>query len=279
MLKIGIQGIKGSFHHIAISNIYNKLQEKKDYYIYEYDSFQKLVNNIINYNINIGIMAIENSIVGDILSNYILIDKYNLKIIYEIYIPISHQLMVIPGQGIKDIKEILSHQMAILQCNNFFQKYPNIKPIEYYDTAGAAKFISNNNGLYQAAIAPKLAADIYKLEIIMHNIQDINNNYTRFFVIQHPDNKNQSNKLFNKASISFIYYDNYTFYKVIQLISYLNIKILKIQSIPQIKKLWKYIIFFDLSFNDLNSYLKMKKEIIKIVNKFCIIGEYKNGKM
>lgn len=275
MKKIAIQGIKGCFHHTALSVYF----QNNDYSIFEYKTFNNLVFDIFQYKVDMGIMAIENSIVGDIISNYILIYKYNLKIISEIYIPIEHYLMALHGEKIKNIKKIISHPMAILQCTKFLYKNPKIEISDYYDTAGAAKNISINRIKGLGAIAPKIAAKIYNLEIIASNIQNIKKNFTRFFIIIPFEKNFFLEKKINKASISLKLFNvKNSLFSIIKIISDLKINITKIQSIPISELPWQYIFFLDLEFHDMNSYIKMKDLILKSkkIIELRIIGEYKN---
>lgn len=275
MKKIAIQGINGSFHHTALSILF----KNKDYYLFECKTFKNLVFSLLKNKVDMGIMAIENSIVGDIISNYILIYKYNLKIISEIYIPIEHYLMALPGEKIEKIKKIISHPMAILQCTNFLQKQPKIEISDYYDTAGAAKYIYLNQIKGIAAIAPKISAKIYKLEIIESNIQNFIKNFTRFLVITTIKKQIFSEKKINKASISLkLLHVKNSIFTIIKVISDLQINITKIQSIPISEKPWQYIFFIDLEFSNINSYIEMKNIIFKSKKliELRIIGEYKN---
>ena len=137
MIKaVAIQGIKGSFHHIVSQQYFGN-----DMVLEECMSFDRVVDSLLTNRCEAGIMAIENSIAGSILPNYALIDNYQLHIIGEHYLDIQHHLMALPNQSIEDIKEVYSHPMALLQCKEFFKKYPHIKLIEDKDTAEVAERI------------------------------------------------------------------------------------------------------------------------------------------
>ena len=97
-MKVSIQGIKGSFHHMVAANYFSSFE------LNECSTFDKLVKSIIDKDSEYGVMAIENSIAGSILPNYALIDKYNLSITGEYSLSIDHNLMCLPGQGIEDIE-------------------------------------------------------------------------------------------------------------------------------------------------------------------------------
>ena len=120
----------------------------------------------------------------DQLPNYALLDQYGLIVIGEFYLSIQHNLMCLSGQSIKDIKEVHSHPMALLQCKNFFLGYPHIKLVESHDTAEEAMKIKKNSIIGRGAIAGINAAEIYGLSIISESIQTIKNNVTRFVIVQ-----------------------------------------------------------------------------------------------
>ncbi len=133
-----------------------------------------------------GVMAIENSIAGSILPNYNLLQKSNLKIVGEIYLQIRQNLLVNPGVKLEDIREVHSHTMALQQCYDFLDKH-KWKLVETDDTALSAKHIHQHKSKHIAAIASKLAAELYELEMIAPNIHTMKNNYTRFLMLQRED--------------------------------------------------------------------------------------------
>ncbi|WP_185852457.1 prephenate dehydratase [Blattabacterium cuenoti] len=276
MKKIGIQGVKGCFHHAAVSRYF----EGCNYKLMECSSFRELAISVAKSNVDLGVMAIENTIAGTILTNYSLLSEYNLKIVGEIYMPIQHHLMAPPGQNIENIKEIYSHPMAILQCELFIDAHPDIKISEYSDTAAAAKYISICKKKGLAAIASENAAQEYGLEIISKNIQTITSNFTRFFVIKNC--YKQENDYFNKASLIFkILHTTGSLSQILSFISSLGINMTKIQSIPIIQRPWEYSFYVDIIFSNIKDYEKMKKQIQEIpcIHQFSIMGEYKNGRI
>ena len=268
-MRVSIQGVKGSFHHIVGEQYF----DKQALYI-ECDTFSELVETLKNKEAD---MAIENSISGAILPNYALIDECNLQIEGEFYLPIQHNLMAINGQKIEDIKEVISHPMAVLQCRKFFRKYPHIKLIEGTDTADIAKNISNKNIKGVAAIASTLAADIYKLNIIESSIQTIENNFTRFFILKNKEEKTLAKT--NKASIKFTLNNQKgTLCKVLTVFTDNDISLTKIQSLPIIELPWEYAFFVDIIFEDYSCFEKAQKQILTYVNELKILGKYSNNR-
>ncbi|WGS82572.1 MAG: prephenate dehydratase domain-containing protein [Candidatus Karelsulcia muelleri] len=269
--KIAIQGIKGCFHELATKNFF----KKEPYKLVECKTFNKLINVVVTKKADIGVIAIENSLVGVLIENYNLIKNFKLKIIGEIYLPINHNLMILKQNDMKNIKQIISHPMALLQCKKYLSKYKNLKITEYADTASAAFFIYKKKKQNIAAIASKEAARVYNLKIIDKNIQTVKKNYTRFFVIQ--TNKDFYLK-FNKASCYFSLNNLIDeLYFILKIISIFEIKITSIQTFPKKKNIWKYKFYMDIFFKKIINYLIFKNKIKNLINNFYVIGEYKNG--
>ena len=147
------------------------------------------------------IMAIENSIAGSILPNYNLLQKSTLKITGEIYLQIKQHLMVNPGVTLEDIKEVHSHTMALQQCYEFLDKH-KWKHVETDDTALSAKHVHQHKSRHIAAIASKLASELFDLQIVAPNIHTLKNNYTRFLVLERNDHELDIQGA-NKASVNF----------------------------------------------------------------------------
>ena len=270
---IAIQGAEGSNHHKVARDFYGTSIALK-----ECMSFDALVAGLLDGSATVGVMAIENTIAGSIIPNYALIDSNNLHIIGEEYLNIHHHLMCLKGQKIESIKEVWSHPMALLQCKEFFKKYPHIKLVEDVDTADVAKRIFNENLVGIGAIAPKIAAEIFDLEIIEDEIQTIKENATRFVIVQTdaPDNKN---KEINKASLKFqLNHKRGSLAAILNVLSDCKMSLTKIQSLPVIETPWKYSFFVDVTFEDYKDYLKLVKIIEIMAEEFKILGTYKNGR-
>ncbi|MFS4469674.1 prephenate dehydratase [Maribacter sp. 2210JD10-5] len=271
-LKIAIQGIKGSNHH----------QVAKDYFgndteMVECLSFDTLVDQLLEGKADKGIMAIENSIAGSIIPNYALVYQNNLHIIGEYYLNIHHNLMVLKGQKLEDIREVSSHPMALLQCKEFFKKYPHIKLVEDVDTAETAKRIQEQNLSYLAAIAPKVAAELYGLDIVADDIQTIKNNATRFIIVK-TKNKELPKSEINKASLRFITdHKRGSLATVLNVMSDCNLNLTKIQSLPVIETPWKYAFFVDVTFGEYQAFDKAKALLNIMLEDFKVLGEYKNA--
>jgi prephenate dehydratase len=271
-MKVAIQGIKGSFHHIVAEQYFGKNID-----LLECLSFSEMPILLQEKKADVLIMAIENSIAGAILPNYALIDDYQLTICGEYHLPIQHNLMALEGQHIEDIKEVYSHPMALLQCHKFFKDYPFIKLIEDKDTASVAKRIQENKLKGVGAIASKLAAKTYSLQILAPGIQTIKENATRFFILN--NGKNKSSVSSNKASIKFITSnDTGSLAEVLSILAKHELNLSKIQSMPVIDTPWKYAFFADFIFNSYADYFNAINEVKTKVEELKILGEYNKGK-
>ena len=270
--KIGIQGIRGSFHHIAVENYFDK-----EIKLCEYLSFEDMIFSLSKNEIQYALMAIENSTAGSIIPNYALIDEYNINIVGEHYLEISHNLMALKGQSLDDIKEIHSHPMALLQCRDFLKENPSIKLVEEKDTANVAKKISKTKTMGIGAIASKLAAKIYDLNLIKEDIQSIKKNQTRFVVLKKDNNLDKLQ--INKASLKFeLDHKRGSLATILNVLSDCKLNLTKIQSMPKIETPWRYSFFVDVTFENLDNYLKAKSIIQIMAKEFKVLGEYKNSK-
>jgi prephenate dehydratase len=275
MIKsVAIQGIKGSFHHIVSQQFFDDTIT-----VSEYLTFDGVVDSILKTKSDAAIMAIENSIAGSIIPNYALIDNHGLHIVGEHYLDIQHHLMALPNQTIDDIKEVYSHPMALLQCKSFFKQYPHIKLIEDKDTAEVAQRIHVNQSKHVAAIASRLASEIFELEILAESIQTIKHNETRFFIVKTKNSEIPETEI-NKASIKFeLDHKRGSLATILNVLSDCKLNLTKIQSLPKIETPWKYAFFVDVTFDTYRDYKKAKSIMEIMAQDFKVLGEYKNARL
>ena len=183
-MKILYQGTEGAYSQLAALEVYPKA-ETISCKTFE-ECFKKSTED---ESLKI-IIPVENSIAGRVADIQYLMNKYKLQIYAEHFHKVSHNLMSIPGVTIKNIKSVRSHSQAISQCQKVINEN-NLEPIIAADTAGSAKFISDNKKKNEAAIASSLAAKIYNLDILKSNIEDDKKNVTRFLIMgkeaDHPE--------------------------------------------------------------------------------------------
>ncbi len=273
--KIAIQGGYGAFHEIAAIRYF----ENENIEIVPKNTFKDLFKALQQGLVDFGITAIENSLAGSILPNYTLLLESNMKIIGEIYLRIKQNLVALPGQSIQDIKEIYSHPMALLQCQKFFEDYPHIKLIDSVDTALSAKDISENKLYGIGAISSTLAAQKYNLEILAASIETNKKNYTRFLILEEKNGRMKKSENVNKSSITFaLAHKIGCLSKVLSILSYYDINLTKVQSMPIIGKEWEYQFYVDLEIDDYKLYKQAIEAIRPFTSNLQILGEYMKGK-
>lgn len=271
---ISIQGYEGSFHQVAAQQFFGKETN-----VIPCATFREVIKKASNQReANGGMMAIENSIAGSILPNYNLLLKSNLNITGEVYLQIGQQLLVNPGVALQDIKEVHSHPMALLQCIDYLEKFPHWKLVETEDTALSAKHIHQKRSKHSAAIASKLAAELYQLDIISPNIHTAKNNYTRFLALQPQANKIAIEDA-NKASLYFeTDHSKGSLAKVLTVIAGNEINLSKLQSMPIPGSDFLYGFFGDMEVDNHQHFNDVIKALKPLTRNIKILGIYKNGK-
>ena len=183
-LKVAFQGEKGAYSHLACQEIFPNVDAVA---CTTFEEAFQLARDNSECKI---VIPIENSLAGRVADIHYLIPKYKLQIHAEHFQKVTHNLLGIKGTKIKDIKTVRSHSQAIGQCSKVILEN-KIKPIVSADTAGSAKFVAEKKDKSDSAIASKLAAKIYDLEIIKSGVEDETGNVTRFFVMgndpMHPE--------------------------------------------------------------------------------------------
>jgi prephenate dehydratase len=272
--KVTIQGYEGSFHQVAARQFFGKTVE-----VITCDTFREVVKIGADPTQSDGaVMAIENSIAGSILPNYNLLQKSNLKVIGEVYLSISQNLMVHPGVKLSDIKEVHSHPMAILQCLDYLEQH-HFKLVESDDTALSAKLVHQHKSKHTAAIASKLAAQLYHLEIIGPDIHTLKNNITRFLILV-PIKAKVEIEDANKASIYFqTDHSKGILSKVLATIAKGGVNLSKLQSMPIPGSTFKYGFYADLEFENKKQIEKVLEAVNDMTNSFKVFGLYKKGKV
>jgi prephenate dehydratase len=271
-MKVAIQGIPGSFHHQVALDLFGN-----DVEVCPFRTFEEVARSTSNGQVEVAIMAIENSIAGAILPNYELIDRHDLKVTAEYYLPISHNLMVLKGQEIKDIKEVRSHPMALLQCKKFFQNFPEITLIDDLDTASVAKRIADEKLKEVAGVASKSAAEYYGLEILAEDIQTVKDNFTRFIILKKESAKSKEppEKVSLKITTSN---EKGSLAKMLTILSEYGLNLSKIQSMPVIDKPWNYAFFIDAEIENYSLYKHALREVRNNGYEVKILGEYVRGR-
>ena len=273
-LRVTIQGVAGCFHDAAAREYF----QGKEIEPVPFDSFHEMFDALENDASLLGIAAIENTIAGGLLQNHELLRHSNLKIIGEHKKRISHVLAALPGETLDSISEVNSHPMALMQCEQFLRGHPGMKMIESFDTAGSAKEIAEKNLKGHAAVCGELAANLYGLNILEHGIETNKRNFTRFLIVANPllaSEIGPKEADINKASIVFtLPHTGGALSKVLTILSFYDMNLTKIQSMPIIGREWEYRFYVDLSFKSIVRYHQAIEAVRPLTNELSVLGEY-----
>lgn len=271
--KVAIQGVAGCFHDIAARQFF----QSETIETLPCETFKELFATIKKDNSILGAVAIENTIAGSLLPNHNMLKESGMSILGETKLRIEHNLVALPGQKITDITEVLSHPMALMQCEDFLAQHPNLKAVEADDTAGSAKMIAEGKLMGKAAICSKLAAEIYGLEILAEGIETNKRNYTRFLIVADPWTAEDflKERTVNKASVVFtLPHDEGALAKVLSVLWFYHINLTKIQSLPIVGREWEYQFYVNLTFSNYLAYSQAMDAIRPFTKDLRTLGEY-----
>lgn len=275
--RVTIQGVAGCYHDAAAREYFSGEQIDT----LPCDTFPVMFETLASDASIFGIAAIENTIAGSLLQNHELLRQSNLKIVGEHKMRISHVIAALPGQSIEELTEVNSHPIALMQCEQFLRRHPNLKMIEKFDTAGSAKEIAENNLTGHAAVCSEFAAMMYNLNILAKGIETNKRNFTRFLILADPvlaDDFSRGQKI-DKSSIVFtLPHTNGALSKVLTIFSFYDMNLSKIQSLPIIGREWEYRFYVDLTFDDYTRYRQAIDAARPLTNDFKILGEYQSSK-
>lgn len=270
-MNIYYQWIRWAYSHIASTVAYQNIDLCLSDVIW-LDSFASVWEKINSW--FIGVLPVENSYAWSVHENLYNFLRFNVKVIWEISLPIHHCLLS-KEKDIKNIKEVYSHPQALSQCYNFLKKH-NMEPISYQDTASAAKMVSKSNKSWIAAIASEESWKIYWLNIVKKWIEDQKWNTTRFFVvvknninIPYKEKKSKITILFEAKNIPA------SLYKCLWAFATNNINLTKIESIPSLKNPFTYIFWVDFQWQLKQSNVQEAlRELKFFTESIKIVGEY-----
>lgn len=273
MKRIAIQGIAGCYHEVAARNFFgNETVEVRPCL-----NFPELFRSMHDDPELWGIIAIENTIAGSLLQNHELLRISNTRVVGEYKLHITHVLAALPGETLLTVSEVNSHPIALMQCEEYLQKLSGVKIVEKDDTAGSAREIAARMLKGHAAICSRFAAGMYGLQILAEGIETNKRNFTRFLILA-PDSWSAHEPVsipVNKSSLVFsLSHTCGSLSKVLTILSFYDMNLTKIQSLPIIGREWEYRFYIDLTFGDYTRYQQSLEAIKPLINDFKILGEY-----
>ncbi len=273
MVRIAIQGIRGSFHDIASHQFFSGEEVE----LVCCNTFEDVFDAMRTDDTLLGMVAIENTIAGSLLHNYELLRDSGFTVVGEHKLHIEHSIMCLPEDNMGDIREVNSHPVALAQCRTFLSRHPEMKVVEVEDTAGAAETIARQHLRGHAAICHAGAAPLYGMKVLRQAIEDNKHNYTRFLVLSDVWNADRFRDLSHtdKSSIVFtLPHEEGSLSQVLSIFSFYKINLTKIQSLPMIGQEWQYLFYVDVTYHDYLRYRQSIEAVRPLTRELKILGEY-----
>ena len=271
--KVSYQGEPGAFSEQAAKAYFGK-----GCVAVARQSFHEIFEDVVKRRSAYALVPIENSLHGSVHQNYDLLAAFNVSIVGEIKLRIKMNLLALPGVTVKDLRAVYSHPQALGQSEKFLRTLRKVAVHPFYDTAGAAKMIAEENRRDAAAIASSQAASDYGLHILRQGIESDHRNYTRFLVVAlkqtRPKKHPKSSIIFATKNIPG------ALFKCLSVFALRNINLLKIESRPIVGKPWEYLFYVDFegdahekeSVNALN-------HLQELTSYYKSLGSYESGKI
>ena len=268
-LKIGFQGVEGSFSEEALLNYFGKEAVTSSFRFFE-DVFMAIDRGDVDY----GILPVENSSTGSVNEVYDLLRKYGCHINGEIVLKVKQNLLGVKGARMEDIKEVYSHSQGFQQSAEFFKEHSSWKLIPYHNTALGAKLVSEAGDISRAAVASERAAAIYGLDILKENLNFNSKNYTRFVIVGKDLELDESS---DKISVVLtVRHKAGSLCDVLRLFSQEGLNLLKIESRPIMDKSWEYFFHLDFEGNLQDPHVsRIMDQIRSRTTYFKILGNYR----
>jgi 3-deoxy-7-phosphoheptulonate synthase len=241
--KVGYQGIPGAYSEKAALNHFKETPS-----LSPFRDFETVFTSVVSGRIDYGVIPLENSLAGSILENFDHLQTYNVQIIAELKLRVKHQLLGLKNAKLGDIKVVRSHPQALAQCKKNLKSLGRFEVEPYYDTAGAVADMVNNDDPTVASIASDVASKHYPVKTLKSGIEDNNENYTRFVIVQKGSKRRPNLKSKKKIKTSIVYsLKNIpgALFKSLSAFSTRDIDLLKIESRPIPGSPFKYQFFID----------------------------------
>ena len=220
-----------------------------------------------------GIVPVENTLGGSVEQVNRLLINSPLNVVGAVELPIHLCLLSLPETDHREIRTVYSHPQALAQSREFLSRN-NLEPVQYYDTAGAAKMLAEKRPERSAAIASRLSAELYNLEMVKEGIEDLDRNMTRFLVLSKEENREEG----DKCSVIFsTEHKAGTLFRVLEVFARENINLTRIESIPN--EPGNYAFFLDfIGSNKEDKVIRALDTVKEITTNFKMMGSYKERK-
>lgn len=234
---IAFQGIHGAYSEQAIRQAFGDSVE-----VSPCQSFSELFHLIESQQVEQGLLPVENAQAGTVSQSYELLMERDLRVQGEIVLHVHHALLAPPGTRLSDLNRVRSHPQGLAQCEQFLRRHDLVSE-PWYDTAGSARDLAAAPLPGVGAIASTLAAELYNLEVVEPNIEDVPHNFTRFFLLGLEDGERSDH---SKTSLVFATrHRPAALFECLREFADRDINLTKIESRPRRNRPWEYVFYLD----------------------------------
>ena len=269
-MKIAIQGERGAFSHQAALQLVPKAQ------VAACATSLEVFDVLDSGRVAAAVIPVENTLAGQVGEHLDLLLDRDVFIHQEMRLRIEHNLITAPGIKLADVRQVLSHPVALDQCRNFFRRHRHIAALPFYDTAGSVKHIMAKGLRDTAAIASRQAAKEYGGKVLMTGLEDEKQNFTRFFLIR------KQRKVASKADKTSLVFSlknkSGALFKALSVFALRNLDLSKIESRPVRGKPWEYMFYVDLMRGDDETMGHALRDLEEIAGFVKVLGIYPKAK-
>ncbi len=271
MKRVAILGRRSSFHEEAALAFYQDTPLE----LHGFDSFKKMLAAYDSDEVDSVVIAVENTLSGGLVQNLELIHSGGYQVVGEVHIPIHHYLMALPGESLESIREVRSHEMALYQTRPFLEKRcPGVTLTKTSSTVAAVQEIVDGQLKGVAAVASRLAAKEYGMEVLAREIESSKENRTRFFVLDRYFRPEKA----DKASWCFtLPHKSGALAQILTILSFYEMNLTRIQSLPIPGCPWEYFFYADIRFEDSVRYRQALSAVRPLLADLDIMGIYKGS--
>jgi prephenate dehydratase len=237
---VAIQGEAGSFSHAAALETHGAVIR-----LVPCVTFVDLFRAVERGDATSGVVPIENTLAGSVHENYDLLSAHALHVVGETELRIRHCLIAPPRTRLPDVRRVASHPVALAQCRRFFTTHPDLVAVPAYDTAGSVRDLMAGKVDAEAAIASKLAAELYGAAVLEENLEDHAENYTRFLVVTREPAVNERGEATKTALLLALGNGPGTLHRALGVFAARGLNLTKIESRPLPGRPWEYLFYLD----------------------------------
>ena len=265
-MKVAIQGERGSFSHQAALELVRGAQ------VVACSRSVEVFDALDSGRAGAAVIPVENTLAGPVGEHLDLLLERSVFIQREMHLRIEHNLIAAPRVRLKDVRQVLSHPVALDQCRSFFSRHRGVTGVGFYDTAGAVKYLMANRLPDAAAIASRQAAREYGGRILKSGLEDNRKNFTRFFLIQ-KKRKIATNA--GKTSLAFsVKNEPGALFKALSVFALRDLDLSKIESRPLRGRPWEYVFFVDVLHGDVEPMRLALRHLEEVAGLVKVLGIY-----